>query len=102
MRPPESTSRLFLEKVVKGTPRIFDRVGSGRGLALDARTQGKRRAIVVQVLPGIAGHVRSALDPATRVELHALLTGMQGDATLHAFPIWVNWAQREMVRVGAI
>jgi len=40
---------LFLEQVVKGAPCIFDRVGTGRSLALHAFTQGKLRAIIVQI-----------------------------------------------------
>jgi len=78
---------LFLEKVVEGTPRVFDRVGSGRGLALHALTQGEPRAVVVQILLGIAGHVQPALEPATRIELRALLAGMQGGGALRALPI---------------
>jgi hypothetical protein len=97
---PQSRSRLFLKKVVKGTPRIFDRVGSGRGLALDARTQGKLRAIVVQILLGIAGHVQLALEPAARVEVHALLAGMQGGGALWALPIRINRGGQHHAALG--
>ena len=78
---------LFLEQVVKGAPCIFDRVGTGRSLALHAFTQGKLRAIIVQILLWITGHVQPALEPATRIELHALLAGMQGSGALRALLI---------------
>ena len=87
MRLPESTPGLFIEQIVEGTPCIFDRVGTGRGLALHALAQGKPRAIVVQILLGTAGHVQPALEPATRIELHALLAGMQGSGALRALLI---------------
>jgi hypothetical protein len=41
----------------------------------------------VQILLGTAGHVQPALEPATRVELHALLAGMQGSGALRALLI---------------
>jgi len=87
MRLPESTPGLFIEQIVEGTPCIFDRVGTGRGLALHALAQGKPRAIVVQILLWITGHVQPALEPATRIELHALLAGMQGSGALRALLI---------------
>lgn len=94
--------RLLLEEILEGLAGVVGPGGARRGLALDCYPGRVKGAIVPRVFLRDALRNRlSALEPARRVEIRALLAAVELNSALWAFAVRVVTGGEDNATIGA-